>query len=220
MAASDTRCEPPRIILADDHPVFAIGAEALITQGGMGRVVGKATDSDGLVHLLQSTPCDVVVTDFSMPGQKYGDGLRLLTFVLRHFSHVPVIVLTMMDSPGILGAIWRSGVAGLVGKDGGVSQLGAAIRAAVCGQRYLAQSVRDRIGLEGLLEKGRQPELSPREAEVLRLLASGLTVIEIAERQQRSLKTISRQKMSGMSKLGVSSDAELFRYLSASGQLH
>jgi two-component system capsular synthesis response regulator RcsB len=217
MGASDERRGPPRIILADDHPLFALGAQALIANSQMGEVVGTAADADDLVRLLTTVSCDVLITDFAMPGNKYQDGMWLLKFILRHFANVPVIVLTMMDSPGILGTIWRGGVSGLVGKDGSAVELGAAIRAAVCGQRYLAQSVRERIGLDGLLGSNRRTVLSPREAEVLRLLASGLSVVEIAERQQRSIKTISRQKMSGMSKLGVSSDADLFRYLNACG---
>ncbi|RKT98660.1 DNA-binding response regulator [Burkholderia sp. Nafp2/4-1b] len=220
MASSNVRLGPPKIILADDHPVSAIGTEAVIHNRGIGTVVGRATDSDSLVRLLHSVSCDVLVTDFSMPGQRCGGGMELITFVQRHFSHIPVVVLTMMHIPGILEAIWRSGVAGLVGKDSGVTDLALSVQAALFGERYMAQSVRERIGLDGLIRVDRSVALSPRESEVLRLLASGLTVVEIAEQQNRSFKTISRQKMTGMAKLGVSNDAELFHYLSACGALH
>jgi two-component system capsular synthesis response regulator RcsB len=205
--------EKLHIILADDHPLFALGTQALIEQSGIGMVIHQASDSTSLVELLRTASCDVLVTDFVMPGDRYGDGLRLLGYLQRTFPRLPIIVLTMANNPGVLSAIWQLGVAALLSKGGVASELPVAIQAAASDRRYLSATIRFGVDANGRGRKVAEVRLSAREAEVLRLFASGLRADDIAHRLQRSPKTVSRQKRSGMAKLGVSTDSELFDFL-------
>ncbi|RXV64371.1 response regulator [Burkholderia stabilis] len=203
-----------RIILADGHPLFALGSETLIAKCGIGTVVLSVRDTDMLVPLLRETPCDILVTDFAMPGRRYGDGLKLLAYLKRHFPNLPVAVQTMVNSPGVLRSIWTSGVSALLSKSGLPDELPLAIQAAVCGRRYLGSSIRPSVeDSRGRIEVA-GARLSIRETEVLRLFGEGLSADDIAGRLQRSVKTVSRHKRSSMAKLGVATDGELFRYLS------
>jgi two-component system capsular synthesis response regulator RcsB len=205
-----------RAVLADDHPLFLAGVEAVLQKHRLAHVVARADCSDALIGALETTCCDLVITDFSMPGGRHGDGLRLLGYLARHFPGVPVIVLTMHMNPGILGAIARQRIAGLIGKASVDGELAMAVRAAVQGRVHLSESVKTAIGLDNLMRiesLGSPGSLSPREAEILRLFAAGLSGDQIAARLQRSKKTVSGHKRSGMRKLGVITDADFFLYL-------
>ena len=202
-----------RIVLADDHPLFVVGVEAALRRQRLGRVVATAGCGDVLIDSLRSAACDLVITDFSMPAGRHGDGLRLLGYLARHFPCVPVVVLTSHVNPGVLASIAQQRVAGVISKAGMHGELSKAVRAAAGGRVYMSESVRLLIGLDNLARLRSLGKLSPRETEILRLLASGMSGDQIAHHIQRSKKTVSRQKRAGMRKLGVATDAEFFLYL-------
>ncbi len=95
--------DPIRVVVADDHPVILFGAEqALLKFQGI-RVVARAKQSTELVKILQTTPCDVLVTDLAMPGGQYGDGLPLIGYLRRNFPDLPIVVLTMLENAALCG---------------------------------------------------------------------------------------------------------------------
>jgi two-component system capsular synthesis response regulator RcsB len=198
----------PRILLADDHPLCAMGVEQTIEADGVGHVVGRVETPEHMIDSLPMLRPDMVVTDYSMPSRRFGDGLQLLRYLKTHHPTLPVVVLTMASNPGVLNSIWAAGVAGLVSKNGPARELPQAIKAVISGRRCAAPTIRELIGLDPWLNAGTR--LSPRESEVLRLFSSGLSGNEIANRLRRSKKTVSRQKIDGMRKLGVTNDAEFF----------
>lgn len=208
-----------RIILADDHPVVRIGARALIEHSGVGEVVAEANGTDELLQALEAHPCDVLVTDFAMPGGQQADGFAMLGLIRRRYPDLPILMLSMANNLGILRMVAQLGVLGLIDKASSLDELPMALQTVHRGSPYVSQGLKERIAkLESeavLGESAKQP--SPREREVLRLLASGLSVTQIAAQLHRSVTTISRQKGDAMRKLGIGNDAELFEYLRNQG---
>ncbi|HDS1073674.1 MULTISPECIES: response regulator transcription factor [Stenotrophomonas] len=204
-----------RIIIADDHPVVRIGTRAVIESSGVGRVVGEADSAQALMTLLASQPCDLLVTDYSMPGSLQADGFAMIGMIRRRHPDLPVLMLSVSSNLAILRMVLDSGVLGLVDKSSSMDELPQAIQAVYRGQPYISRSLRERVEAAGSwrMREGDGKPLSPREVEVLRLLGTGMTVKEISLLLHKSVSTISRQKGDAMLKLGLKGDAELFDYL-------
>lgn len=217
-----------RVIVADDHPVVLAGVQAVLERAGDIKVVGEAHNGHELIKLLGDLPCDVIVTDFSMPGTpgsgdgmtsaRLDDGLPLIAALASRFPGIPVIVQTMVNNVGVLRTLQNQGVLGLADKRAGISELVHAVRAVINRKPYVSKTLRERFeqsDLEAPTETTNEP--SPREMEVLRLFIEGLKVTEIAERLSRSVKTVSTQKRQAMKKLGLSNDQEIMAYATAHG---
>lgn len=204
-----------RIIIADDHPVVRIGTRAVIESSGVGRVVGEADNAQALIALLASQPCDLLVTDYSMPSSAQADGFAMIGMIRRRYPDLPVLLLSVSNNLAILRMVLDSGVLGLVDKSSSMEELPQAIQAVYRGQAYISRSLRERVEEAGSwrMREGDGKPLSPREVEVLRLLGTGMTVKEISLQLHKSVSTISRQKGDAMLKLGLKGDAELFDYL-------
>lgn len=207
-----------RVIIADDHPIILAGVRMLLENSSEIEVVAEADSPDTLLAALRQTPCDLLITDFSMPGGEAADGLGLLQRIRRDHPDLPIVVLTMIGNVGVHGAILEAGVRGLIDKASGMAEISLAIQAVAQGRNYISTTFR-----QGLLQSefdsaaGESARLSPRELEVIRLFASGLTVTGIAERLARSVKTVSRQKSDAMVKLGLKNDLEIYVYARENG---
>lgn len=189
-------------------------------------VVGEATNGGELLTLLAGRQCDLLITDFSMPydDDDSGDGLPLLKRLRRDHPDLPIIVLTMVHNPALIRGMLAAGVNGLVGKVAMMKELLLAIGAVMNGRTYVCESLRDYVSEKTSSRiPGEIPvhpvALSEREAEVVRLYASGLSVTQIAERLHRSVKTVSQQKSDAMRKLGIASNSQLYEYARAYGLL-
>lgn len=210
-----------RIVLADDHPFVLLGIRATFSTDDSLEVVGEAGSAGALLTLLMTTPCDVLVTDFAMPeqGLQAEDGLRLIKRVRRDWPDIRIVVLTSMSNVAILRSILTAGAMSLLNKVESMEELAVAVRFAGVGRRYLSTSIVEALAVAGAetdaLAEG--PRLSPREVEVVRMFASGLSITEIARFLNRDVRTISRQKRDAMSKLGVQNDPGLFAFARARG---
>ncbi|HEY9131726.1 MAG TPA: response regulator transcription factor [Dyella sp.] len=207
-----------RVIISDDHPLVLAGLKvALREYGNRIDVVGEAKDGAELLRKLASTPCDLLITDFSMsPDGTTDDGLILIGRVRELYPQLPILVLTMLSNPALVQSMLAAGVRGVVDKMAMTKELMLAIDRVAIGRMFLSERMRRQI--EGLqLPSDEQPTVSPREAEVIRLLAQGLTVSEIARRTERSVKTVSQQKRDAMRKLGLDNDRQLFDYARTAG---
>ena len=203
-----------RVFLADDHPVVLRGARAILEASGI-TVVGEARSSDELLAALAVEACDVVVTDFAMPGGTAPDGAEMIRLLRERHPLLPIVVMTMIGNVGILDALLRAAVLGVVEKTEDMEILPMAVRSAANRRVFISPGLRRQLDAMGK-RRGRGT-LSVREAEIIRLLASGLTVTEIAQQLDRSLKTISRQKIDAMRKLGLENEAELYAYARENG---
>ncbi|RRE54894.1 transcriptional regulator RcsB [Klebsiella pneumoniae] len=201
------------VIIADDHPIVLFGIRKSLEQIEWVNVVGEFEDSTALINNLPKLDAHVLITDLSMPGDKYGDGITLIKYIKRHFPDLSIIVLTMNNNPAILSAVLDLDIEGIVLKQGAPTDLPKALAALQKGKKFTPESVSrllEKISASGYGDK----RLSPKESEVLRLFAEGFGNRD-RQKLNRSIKTISSQKKSAMMKLGVENDIALLNYLSS-----
>jgi two-component system capsular synthesis response regulator RcsB len=209
-----------RVIIADDHPVVRIGLRMLVNLNRNCEVVGEADGPDSLLELLATEPCDLLVTDFSMPGNSHADGLKMLSQVRRVYPKMRIILVTMFANVTTLRAVFAQGVLGIVAKGASAEELPLAIKTVAEGRRFISKSLRAALLQVDPWTQANLPALSAKEYEVVRMLASGMTVSEIANQFKRSVSTISKQKIMAMQRLGISTDVELFVYARETGMVH
>jgi two-component system capsular synthesis response regulator RcsB len=207
-----------RVVIADDHSVVRVGLRILINASRRCVIVGEADNADSLMNVLSSTPCDLLITDFSMPGGQQADGLKMLSTIQRLYPALPIILVTMFTSVATARAALAQGVMAIVAKAASATELSLAIKAVQEGHHYLSESLRTL--LVNASHQLHESPLSAREHEVVRMLASGMTVSEIAIYFKRSVSTISKQKNMAMHRLGISTDVDLFTYARDSGMTY
>ena len=122
--------ETLNVVIADDHPIVLVGVRELVERDKRFRVVGEAVCSNELVTLLENTAVDLVITDFNMPADSpYGDGLKLVEYLVRHFPKVRVLVLTMISNPLILTRLQEVGVLAVIQKNQLHNEIQAVLKA-------------------------------------------------------------------------------------------
>jgi len=207
-----------RVVIADDHAIVREGLRALVeAQPGL-VVVGEAVDG----HEAWQRSCellpDVLVLDLSMPGVAGTDAAERIG---TDCPTVRVLALTMHEERGYVSQLLRAGAAGYVLKRTASAELVRAIRAVASGDTYVDPSLAGALLADPPLWSQRStsathgvppPELTPREAEVLRLVARGHTNKEIAAALAIGVKTVETHKANGMAKLGLTSRAALVRF--------
>lgn len=204
---------PLKVILADDHPLVLVGG-ALALRNAHIDVVGEAKSPEELLALLETTPCDVVITDFLMPTDKQDDGFVLLDGLREKYPQLAVIVLTMINRPAALNSMLTRGARGVIDKRAPMDELATAAKAIHEGETYLSETLLDILN-EADESSASMPgaPLSPREKEVIKSFVNGMSLQQIADREGKSVKTISRQKRDAMRKLGVDHDSLLGDYV-------
>ncbi|WP_322060953.1 response regulator transcription factor [Paraburkholderia sp. J63] len=212
-----------RVVLADDHPFVLLGVRSALEAAGDIQVVGEASGPGALLHTLESVPCDIVLTDLTMPCDTGAaeDGLHLVRRLCRDWPQCRIVVLTSITNVAILRAVMNTGVTALIRKSEPIDELTGAVRGAGSGVRYVSPPILAELAAAGAerAESARVPRLSPRESEVVRQFVHGRTITEIARALDRDVRTVSRQKRDAMAKLGVNNDAGLFAFVRAHGLL-
>ncbi|HGM5876234.1 TPA: LuxR C-terminal-related transcriptional regulator [Stenotrophomonas maltophilia] len=189
--------------------MIRLGVRSTLDEAPAIQCIGAVADSTELVALLEREPCDVLVTDYAMPGGAFGDGVAMLGYLAQHFPALRVVVMTGLDQPGLIHKLDSSDVAGIVSKSDDLSQVQAAVMAVYANRRYHSPAV---VELLRRKEQRRVTALSPKEVEVVRLFLEGLSITEIATRLDRKKQTVSTQKVNAMRKLGIERDAELYSF--------
>jgi len=209
-----------RVFIADDHAVLRAGLKLLINAQPDMEVVGDAADGPETVRRAQATAPDVVLLDLSMPGARYTETIGQLAPQAR------VLVLTMHDDPAYARTALQAGASGYIVKQAADVELLTAIRAVHRGRTFVdltrpSEAARAAARPPTTPKAAEEPSkpLSPREAEVLRLLAQGHTNQEAAHRLALSVKTIETHRRRLSEKLGRKSRAQLFRFAVESGLL-
>lgn len=206
-----------RVAIADDHPALLIGIAHELSGTSAITVVGSAANSTELIAILDAHACDVLVTDYAMPGGEYGDGMALLSFVKRRFPQIQIVLFTMIENPGVFRALLAQDIHCILSKADAASHIVHAVRAAYSKGRYFSPTVDELIKQVESAQPRDVKALTRREAEIVRLYVSGLTVNQIAARMNRSKQTVSAQKRSAMRKLGIDREADLFKYALENG---
>lgn len=206
---------PLQIILAEDHGIVRHGIRLAIEASRVARVVEEAASSDELIAAVKARQCDAIVTDLSMPGKRTRDGIPLIDRLQRMRPEVSIIIVTAMSNAAILNKLIAKGVTAIVEKAGGINELHSALIAAAQGRTYVSpgvEAILARVSLVGT-RIGKEAKLTAAELDVVRLFAhEKLTPAQIAERLNRSVKTVSAHKMRAQQKLGLSTSLELLEY--------
>lgn len=203
-----------RILLADDHRILREGICALIQDQADMQVIGESEDGlDTMKKVAQLNP-DVVVMDIAMP---LLNGLEATRQIRRDFPQVRVLILTMHENEEYIRQVLAAGALGYVLKDAAARDLLGAIRSVFQGEAVLSPAI-TRLVIEDYLRWGDiRPEdttdgLTPREREVLQLIAEGYTNKEIAEIMSLSVKTVQSHRTNLMNKLDLHDRGDLIKY--------
>ena len=130
------------VIIADDHPIVLFGIRKSLEQIEWVNMVGEFEDSTTLINSLGKLDANVLVTDLSMPGEKYGDGITLIKYIKRHYPHLAIIVLTMNNNPAILSAVLELDIDDIVLKQGAPTDLPKALASLQKGKKYTPEASR------------------------------------------------------------------------------
>lgn len=204
-----------RILIADDHAIMRGGLKQLIEFDPRLQVVAEAENGSQVLEQLRSTAVDLLLLDMSMPGLS---GADLITRITAHHANLPILVLSMHNEAQIAQRALKAGANGYLTKDHNPETLLAAIHKVAAGGRYLDPRIAEQLAFASSTpQEGALHHLSDREFEILRLLARGLSVNEIAERLVISNKTVSTHKTRLMEKMGFNNNAEIIKFAVAQG---
>jgi two-component system invasion response regulator UvrY len=205
-----------RVLIADDHAILRRGLREILVHeledSAFGEAVfGEAKDAQEVMAQIQSDDWDLVILDITMPGRSGLDALRDLK-ALR--PKLPVLILSMHSEAQYGRRILRAGASGFMNKESAPEELIKAIQKVLAGGRYVSPALAERLALDLNDEVRRdvQETLSPREFEVLRMIALGKTISQIAEELHLSVSTVSTHRARILEKMEMTTTAELMRY--------
>ena len=196
--------EPIRVIVADDHPLFRAGvAEELGKDPGI-EIIALAANGGEAVRLAREKMPDVVLLDIAMPGK---DGISAASSISLACPSTKIIMLTVSEHEDDLMAAFKAGAKGYVLKGVSGRELARVIRSVVDGEVFVSQALASRLLIEMSEPKSSDPfeELTPREMEILQLLAEGLSNREIGQRLHLAEKTVKHYMTNVLEKLEVGS---------------
>lgn len=200
-----------RIFLADDHTLFRAGLRQMLQSFAGFSVVAEATNAAETLAAIEQIEADVFILDLTMPGVT---GTSLVEETARLRPDVPILVLSMHDEPATVRRALQAGARGYLTKEVSPDTLMTAVTRVAAGERYIPAELAESLVFDSVEPRttARHERLTPREREVLRLIAAGYQLSQIAERINLSPKTITTHKAHLMEKLGVANNVELIRY--------
>jgi len=200
-----------RILIADDHTIVRRGLKQILLEEFVAAVIEEVADAEALLKKVLKEEWDVIISDISMPGRS---GLEVLQQIKQYYPKLPVLILSMHPEDQYAVRVLKAGASGYLNKDSAPDELVKAIRQLLLGKKYITASIAERLA--GLLdqdsEKLPHEILSDREFEVLKLLAAGQPVSEIAEKLALSVTTVSTYRARVLTKMSLKTNADLILY--------
>jgi two-component system invasion response regulator UvrY len=200
-----------KILIADDHEIVRRGLKDILADAFDLAQVGEARDAQETLAAAHRQSWDIILLDINMPGR---GGLEVLEELKRSYPRLPILVLSAYSEDDYALRAFKLGAAGYLSKQSASDELLAAVRKALAGGHYVTPSLAEKMAeaLAGETPTAPHELLSPRELQVLRLIAAGKTVKEIAAELALSEKTIGTYRTRISQKMGLSSNVELTRY--------
>ena len=207
-----------RVLIVDDHAILRRGLRELLSDEFHGAAFAEASDARQALEQLRKKEWDVVLLDITLPGE---NGLDLLKELKAEWPRLPVLVLSGSHEDQFAVRVLKAGAGGYITKASAPDELAKAVRKILAGGRYVSPALAEKLALGVNKDLTRTPHetLSDREYEVMSRIASGKTVMEIAEELSLSSKTISTYRVRVLQKLGVKNSAEIVHYASRNGLL-
>ena len=209
-AESSVATDTITIVVADDHLVVRSGLRLLLEVEGGFSVVAEAADADSALRSVLGYKPTVLVLDLNMPGDL--TSLDAIPQVSERSPGTSVVVLTMQEDPSFARTALQAGARGYVLKDSANTELVEAVRRTAAGETYLAPRLGAALAATAAAPSGPPDDLTPRELEVLRLIALGHTNAEIGAQLFLSIRTVESHRAHIQQKLRRSTRAELVRY--------
>jgi len=203
--------EKIRVLIADDHAVVRKGLQQIISETSDIVVAGEAVSGTEVLEKVSSNEFNVVLLDISMPGM---NGIEVLKILRRDFPLLPVLILTMYPEEQFATRALQAGAAGYLTKESAPTELVKALYKVAGGGRYISASLAEHLAefMDATLPRSPHEKLSNREFEVMRRIADGRTVSEIATELDLSVKTVSTYRTRIMEKLKLKSTPDIIRY--------
>ena len=212
---------PIRILIADDHVVVRSGLRCLLAPAAELEIVGEAADGTETLELAESLQPDLVLLDISMPPES---GIKTAQRLKEKYPKMIVLFLTMHEDESLLHAALRSGAAGYIIKRAEEQEIVQAIHTALRGDIYVHPAMTRALLQLPVASESRRGALvevlTPREVDVLRLLAKGNTNRQIAGLLGLSVRTVENHRANLLGKLGLTSRVELMNYAEENTLLH
>ncbi|HOX30725.1 MAG TPA: response regulator transcription factor [Spirochaetales bacterium] len=199
-----------RILIADDHFLVRKGLRQLLEEHLPVKSVDEAGEGREALELASASRYDLVILDFSMPGM---DGLDLIKELRARDAGLHILVLSILPEEQYAVRAFKLGASGCINKAVDPAELLEAVKTVAEGHRYLSQRARDLV-VDTIVEDREEPHarLSDREFQILRLLASGRSVGEIARLCSLSVKTVSTYRTRMLEKMGMENNNQLICY--------
>jgi DNA-binding NarL/FixJ family response regulator len=200
-----------KILLTDDHAVVRQGLKLILADHFKNAVFGEARNAHEALSRVSKDKWDVAVLDITMPGR---GGWEVLREIKRLKPKLPVLILSMHPEDQFAVRMLKGGAAGYLTKESAGEELVGAIKKVVAGGRYISPSLAERMAsyLDIDVQKAPHERLSDREFLILRMIASGKQVSQIARELSLSVKTISTYRARILEKMDMKNNAELTRY--------
>ncbi len=200
-----------RVLIADDHAVFRRGLRETLRDAFPKATFGEAKTAQETLECVRHHDWEIVILDISMPGKS---GLEILDDLKRLRPKLPTLLLSMYPEEQFARRALKAGAAGYLTKESVPEELKAAVQRVLKGRRYVSATLAEHLAYD-LREGADKPIhdlLSDREFQVLRMIASGKTVKQIADEIALSVKTVSTYRTRILEKTGMKTTAELIRY--------
>ena len=200
-----------RALIADVHAVVRQGLKQILGDTHEMVVAGEAINGQDVLEKVRAETWDVVILDISMPDRS---GLDILKQLRSERPKLPVLVLSMYSEDQYAMRVLKAGASGYLTKDSAPDELVKAIRKVVSGGRYVSPFLAEKLAFEIGADSGKlaHETLSDREFQVLRLIAAGKSVKEIAAELSLSVKTVSTYRTRMLMKMNLETNAELIHY--------
>jgi len=196
-----------KVLLVDDHVIVRAGLRGLLTSVAESQIAEAANGKEALQRLRQDRP-DLVVLDLNLPGI---GGLELLRRMLLEDKTLRILVLSMHAEPLYVARAMELGARGYLSKNATAEELLAAIRRVASGDRYIEAEIAQELALQAVSPAHGLQDLTERDLEIMRLLAKGLTLAEIADALGIGYKTVANTCTQIKAKLGVTRTNDLVR---------